>query len=237
MRRHIVLCLVTASLAGCSKDEVVGRPARVPRAEAAAEAPPVASSSSSAGASAPAASLPEAPPEPTDPLLTQPKDCGSARDNPYGVELAYPRRDGSCQVCERAPEALSVCSAAERARVTGRRELKALAGQRVQLRGTLSASYPICTKRGGVCACNNRCEAPLILARPGEAQAIALTSRAELLSCSGDEASVCCPFELDRSRRSIEVIVTGTWHEADAAAPQGHPSAERHLEVEKLCRF
>jgi hypothetical protein len=238
----IVRWMAIASIVGCAPGEGAERPAQSPdlppvrEAEPTSEVPP-----------APSATPPSIPVNsssaatlagPKDPLLTgDPEDCGPARDNPHGVRSAAPRLDGSCQVCERAPEALPSCSTKERAAVTRARDLKTRAGQSVHLQGTLGVGNFFCTKRGGPCACSNRCGAPLLLTRSTDTQPISLTSTNEPLSCSGDEASVCCPFELAGQQRSVEIIAVGTWHEPSAAAPQGDPSAEPHLEVAKLCRL
>jgi hypothetical protein len=235
----VVRWMAMVLVVGCAKDEDALRPARSPDrppahgadSPPALSAPPIATPPPLVSAATPPAAL-------KDPMLSgEPKDCGPARDNPHGIQSAAPRRDGSCQVCERAPEALPACSAKERASVTRARDLKGRASQRVLLQGTLRVGNFFCTKRGGICACNNRCGTALLLARPGDVQPLALTSKNEPLSCAGDDASVCCPFELAGQKRSVEVIASGTWLEADLAAPQGHPSAEPHLEVEKLCKL
>lgn len=179
--------------------------------------------------------------EPKDPLLASdapPIDCGQPLPNPHGFEL-WPRRDGSCKPCEQAPPTLALCTPGERAAVIRSKDLTAHHGKLVRLEGNVAFPEVMCTKRGGRCGCNNRCGALLLLTRHvDKASAIDLSSQGEPMGCSGDEASVCCPFELDRKTRSLAVIASGVWLDPLQTPPHDNfaPGTPR-LEVEKLCRL
>jgi len=167
-----------------------------------------------------------------------PKDCGPARDNPYGVPTAWSHPDGSCQTCEQAPGALPLCSPSERAAVNRSANLKAHLNKHVSLQGTLSLGNTICTKLPSHCACNNRCAAPLLLSRQGMKEPIALTSEQESLeACPGDEGAVCCAFELSRSKRSVDVIASSTWLPPDRPPYPDEAPEPPHLAVEQLCKL
>jgi hypothetical protein len=231
----VVLCLAF-TVAGCSKDEGAARPVQsaddLPQHDAVAPAP-TALDSEPAQRPAPAD-------EPKDPLRSsaEPVDCGPARPDPYGLALEWTRRDGSCQVCEQAPAALPLCSPGERGAAVTSRALEANRGKRVKLQGTLRLSSVVCTKRGGACTCNNQCAATLRLARPGtEAPYVTLTSKAEPMVCGGDEGSLCCPFALDATKRSADVVVSGALVESVAIDLANDAGPQSHLEAERICRL
>lgn len=75
--------------------------------------------------------------------------------------MGTPRR--RLQILPASARTFALCSPRERAALTRLAELETHLEQRVSLRGTLSVGNWFCTKRGGVCACNNRCSAPLQL--------------------------------------------------------------------------
>lgn len=232
--RGVAWCLAALVFGGCTTDEGAPRPAQ----SAHDRPPPAAVPAPSALPSSTPALRPTAA-EPRDPLRASntPIDCGPAVPNPHGFEHAWQRRDGSCKPCERPAPPAPLCTPAERAAVTQSKELSAHGGQRVRLRGTVVLGEAMCTKRGGTCGCNNRCSAPLQLERKGEtATPIGLISQGETLGCSGDEASVCCPFELDRKTRSLEVIASGIWIDLQRTTPDDNYPQEPHLEVQTLCR-
>ena len=237
--KRISLALV---LAGCTTDEGATRPV-----QSAHDRPPpaIATPSASAARPSPAASsasaLPAAPlPEPKDPLLASsaPIDCGQPLPNPHGFEL-WPRRDGSCKPCEPAPATLRLCSPRERTAVIRSKDLSAHHGKLVRLEGSVAFPQVICTKRGGRCACNNRCGALLLLTRDvDKALAIDLSSRGEPMGCGGDEASVCCPFALDRKTRSLQIIASGIWRDPPQTPLHDNFEPGRpRLDVEELCRL
>jgi len=228
--------LAFVALAGCTTDEGATRPA-----QSAHDRPPVAVVTAPPSAARSSASaLPPAAVDPREPVreASAPVDCGQALPNPHGFEHPWERRDGSCKPCEQAPPTAPLCTPAERASVTRSKDLSAHGGKRVWLRGTVALGEVMCTRRGGACGCNNRCSGPLQLRRQGETAApIGLTSQGETLGCSGDEASVCCPFKLDRKTRSLEVIASGIWIDLQRTTPEDNYPQEPHLEVETLCRL
>ena len=228
-KRHVVFW-VLSSASGCAKDETAMRPAHdpgdAPRSDAGAR-PPVVDESPPVASSAPAV-------EPSDPLLSKPVDCGPAEPNPHGVALEWmTRRDGSCKVCETAPAPLPACHAGQRGTQMTAKTLEAQRGKRVSFAGTLSLTNAMCTKRGGHCACNNRCGAPLRLAGAGPAAPfIALTSKGEHLACLGDEGGLCCPFAMD-GKRAIDVVVSGKLVELGGEESAVEPGV--YLEAETIC--
>jgi hypothetical protein len=228
---HVVFwVLLTAS--GCAKDEAAVRPAQdpgaVPQSDAGVAAPDV-------------ASQPVAPPapsaEPQDPLLSKPVDCGAARPNPHGVALEWmTRRDASCLVCEKEPAPLKACAPGQRSAAISAKTLAAQRGKRVNVPGTLGVTNAMCTKRGGPCACNNRCSSLLKLSQAEpETPVFGLTSKGELLACSGDEGGLCCPYAMGEGKRSVEVVVSGTLVQQKAAEPGYETEPELTIEVEAIC--
>jgi hypothetical protein len=225
-----VLVLV---LARCTTDEGAIRPVQ----SAHEQPPPAIVTSPAASASSPPASAVA----PKDPLLdaSAPVDCGQPIPNPHGFEHEWRSRDGSCKPCDQAPATLPLCTSRERAAVIRSRDLSAHHGKLVRLEGSVALQEVMCTRRGGRCGCNNRCGAPLLLTRQvDKASAIDLSSEGEAMGCGGDEASVCCPFELDRKTRSLAVIASGVWLDPLQTPHQDNfaPGTPR-LEVEKLCRL
>ena len=80
--------------------------------------------------------------------------------------------------------------------------------------------------------------APLLLSRQGAKDSISLTSNQEaLVSCPGDEGSVCCAFELSGSKRSIDVIATGMWLPPERPPYPDETPEPAHLDVEQLCKL
>lgn len=55
------------------------------------------------------------------------------------------------------------------------------------------------------------------------------------LFCWGDEASLCCPFELEPKTRSVDVIAVGVVRRAPSLGGVGFPD-EYHLELDSLCK-
>jgi hypothetical protein len=248
--QRIVLALL---LAGCTTDEGATRPV-----QSAHDPPPPAivtprrPADGRDGPSVGAASASPAPAaaEPKDPMLASdapPIDCGQPLPNPHGFENAWPSivaarlppRDGSCKPCEQAPPKLIQCTRGERAAVIRSKDLSAHHGKLVRLEGNVAFHEVMCTKRGGRCACNNRCGAQLVLTRHvDKALAIDLSSQGEPMGCGGDEASICCPFELDRKTRSVAVIASGVWLDPLQTPPHDNfAPGQPRLEVEKLCRL
>jgi hypothetical protein len=229
--------LLTLALAGCTTDEGATRPAQSahePPPPAIVTPPRIAVASASPAPTAVAA-------EPRDPLLASdapPIDCGQPLANPHGFPL-WPARDGSCKPCAQAPPALALCTPGERAAVIRSKNLSAHHGKRVRLEGNVAFPEVMCTRRGGRCGCNNRCGGQLLLTRQvDKASAIDLSSEGQLMGCGGDEASVCCPFELDRKTRSLAIIATGVWLDPLQTPPDDNFRSETpRLDVEKLCRL
>ena len=217
-------------------------------APVATAAPPIATAAPPALASAPASShTPSAPRLATiaapstpercelDPLSAENAQCGDPIDNPAALPQLGVRADGSCKTQCQPVQQLPVCKNRV-ARAVDATTLKATGN--VRLRGTLSVPWFQCTKVGGPCACSNRCSGALRLARPGSSlwNAAELGPRAALLGadlqeiqCPGDDASVCCPYGLDRDHRALEVIATGE------LVPSPDPD-EARLVVTELCR-
>ena len=232
-RLRAALCFAF-TVTSCAHPEPASRPP-ANAGVATAESPPPQPSATASAATPPAASsAPSA--QPSDPLLSQPADCGPERPNPHGISLEWmTRKDGSCRVCEQAPAALSPCKPGERGVALTERSIEAHRGKRVKLEGSVVLSHAACTKRGGPCACNNRCSAVLRLDLEGlESPSVTLSSRGEPMSCSGDEGSLCCPFALDPATRSARVIVSGT---LTSPATEGVLDAgpPLYLEVASVC--
>lgn len=180
------------------------------------------------------------PAAPTDPLLdsSAPFDCGQPLPNPHGFLHDFERRDGSCKACEEAPPKQARCTPSERTQVTPQNDLSGQHGKLVRLQGRVTLQALMCTRRGGRCGCNNRCSAPLLLTRSTEsASKIPLVSQGQMLGCGGDEGSVCCPLELDRSSRSRRVIASGIWVDPRKKAASDDGPEEPHLESVTLCRL
>ena len=235
--------LAVLVLAGCTTDEGATRPVQsahdrpppaiaTPSASAVRPSPP--SSSASATPTPP-------PPEPRDPTLQSdaPIDCGQPLPNPHGFAHEWLRLDGSCKPCEQAPPTLRLCTPRERTAVIRSKDLSTHHGKLVRLEGSVALQEVMCTKRGGTCGCNNRCGAALLLTRHvDKALAIDLSSQGEPMGCGGDEASVCCPFELDRKTRSLQVIASGIWRDPPQTPPHDNfAPGQPRLEVEELCRL
>jgi hypothetical protein len=145
------------------------------------------------------------------------------------------RPDGSCKTQCAPARQLPICKNPA-ARAVDAAALKATG--KVRLRGSLSVPWFHCTKVGGPCACNNRCAGALRLARPGASgwnvaelgpRAALLGADLQELQCPGDDASVCCPYGLDRDHRALEVIATGE------LVPSTDPD-EARLVLNELCR-
>jgi hypothetical protein len=244
---HLPRILLALVVAGCTTDEGATRPVQsahdrpppaisTPSARAARPSP----AASSASASVPA--RPAAPPpEPKDPMLASnaPIDCGQPLPNPHGFAHEWQRLDGSCKPCEQAPPTLRLCTARERTAVIRSRDLSAQHGKLVRLEGSVALQEVICTKRGGRCGCNNRCSGLLLLTRHvDKASAIDLSSGGEPMGCGGDEASVCCPFALDRKTRAIKIIASGVWRDPPQTPIHDNFEPGRpRLDVEELCRL
>jgi hypothetical protein len=227
-------CLIVLVLGGCTTDEGATRPVQ----SAHDQPPPAIASASAVGTVSPPS--PASAAEPKHPLLgsSEPVDCGPPLPNPHGFEHEYLRRDGSCKPCERAPPTLPLCSPSERTAITRSKDLSPHHGKLVRLEGSLKLQEVICTRRGGRCGCNNRCGAPLLLTRPvDKSLEIFLSSQGEYMGCGGDEGSVCCPFELDRSTRSLQVVASGIWLDPLETPPDEDPPPGARLQVEKLCRL
>ena len=217
-------------------------------APVASAAPPIASAAPPAVASAPASNNTPSAPRPAtvaeppapercelDPLRAENGQCGDPIDNPAALPQLGVRADGSCKTQCQPTRQLPICNNRV-ARAVDATTLKATGN--VRLRGTLSVPWFQCTKVGGPCACNNRCSGALRLARPGASpwNGAELGPRAALLGadlqeiqCPGDDASVCCPYGLDRDHRTLEVIATGE------LVPSPDPD-EARLVVAELCR-
>lgn len=226
-------CSILLVLVGCTTDEGATRPV-----QSAHDRPPPAIATSPAVASA--SPPPPASFAPKDPMLASsaPVDCGQPLPNPHGFEHEWLRRDGSCKPCEQAPPTLPLCTQSERAAVVRSKDLSSRHGKLVRLEGNVALQQTICTKRGGLCGCNNRCGALLLLTRHVEkAVTIDLSLQSEPMGCGGDEASVCCPFELDRKTRSLQVIASGIWLDPAQTPPHDNFAPGPRLEVEKLCRL
>jgi hypothetical protein len=235
MRGHpwsgLALLVIAATACGS------GRAAPVARAQPKTAAPAASAASSVAGAPAPP-SVPVASPEGCrlDPLGRDALACGDPIDNPHGYAKLGVRPDGSCKTqCEPKP-APSVCKHLA-ARPIDAAVLNNPPSGTVRLRGSLGVDRFLCTRRGGLCACNNQCSGTLRLTSPfGSPSGAELGARATLLgldltelTCPGDDASVCCPLGLGGETRSLEVIVTGKLLPADSAT-------EPRLVVADLCR-
>lgn len=232
MQKPQIVFWVLLSASGCAKDPSAARPAQdpggVPPSDAGTPPPDGLISEPVTSAVPPGAHR--------DPLLEKPAGCGAARPNPHGVTLEWmTRRDGSCGVCEAEPAPLKACAPGQRVAEITAKTLQAHRGQRVNVAGSLSVTNPMCTKRGGPCACNNRCSAPLWLSQAEpETPLIVPTSKAEPLSCAGDEGGLCCPFAMPEGKRSVEVVVSGTLVQSNPGeALAGDPTLQ--LEVETIC--
>jgi hypothetical protein len=229
---HVVFWVLLAA-SGCAKDEASVRPAQdpgaVPQRDAGTTAPDVVVS--------PPLTPPAASTERQDPLLSKPADCGAARPNPHGVALEWmTRRDGSCMVCEKEPAPLKACAPGQRSAAISAKALAAQRGKRVNVPGTLGVTNAMCTKRGGPCACNNRCSSLLKLSQAEpETPVFGLTSKGEPLACSGDEGGLCCPYAMGEGKRSVEVVVSGTLVQQKAAEPGYETELELTIEVESIC--
>jgi hypothetical protein len=163
------------------------------------------------------------------------KSCGPKVANPYGYAIPWARTDGSCKACESAPVPLPVCDKAMNGHSLTPSVLRSPNGYAIRLRASLGFFPLKCGKKSGRCACNNTCAGSLQL-KPANAVWIggprneptlllgAPVGNNELLPkevidrylspegalvCTGDEASLCCPFELDHKSLKAEVVVTG----------------------------
>lgn len=229
--------LAVLVVGGCTTDEGATRPVQTAhdRPPPAVATPPGIAVASASSAPPPAAAASK------DPLRESnaPLDCGPPSPNPHGFEHDWLRRDGSCKPCEKAPPTLTLCTPGERAAVIRSKDLSAYHGKLVRLEGSVALQEVMCTKRGGSCGCNNRCGASLLLTRHvDKARTIDLSSQGEPMGCAGDEASVCCPFELDRKTRSLSVIASGLWRDPSQTPPHDNFAPGRpRLEVEALCRL
>ncbi|HEY5957802.1 MAG TPA: hypothetical protein VIV60_14670 [Polyangiaceae bacterium] len=174
---------------------------------------------------------------PHDPLLDPAlaKSCGPAEANPYGYAIPWAKADATCRVCESAPVPLAICEQARKGQPLTESILHSPNGRNVRLRGSLGFFPLMGTKIGGHCACKNTCwgflrlrpanavwlgaarTEPTILlglATPGkkllpkEMIDRHLSSEGPLV-CTGDDASLCCPFEVDHESLKAEVVVSG----------------------------
>ena len=124
----------------------------------------------------------------------------------------------------------------------------------VRFRATLSLGLLACTLVGSRCACANDCSSTLALTPPyatatADASVVLLDGGPvpsadevpvdaddlpRILSCTGDEGSICCPFDLPRATDSAEVIVEGRLRRSQIADSMG----ERMTMISryKLCR-
>lgn len=219
-------------------------------------------------------------------------DCGPPRDNPHGYEWGVTSADGTCQTCEQPPLTLPPCNPVIRTLDVSQNTLKTHVGKKVRFCGVVDFPGVNCTKRGGACACPNRCGAPLRLRHRGIAvtplpskqerikQRNAIlngttyeepsepqehkTSKANssyvllvvgglgedtwlvpklreyasddgVLTCKGDDNSICCPFDLDRDTLKVRVMASGLLL-AGPAQWMPDSTIEYRLVVQDLCR-
>lgn len=158
--------------------------------------------------------------------------CGAAPEDPHGHSISDRPRDGSCHACPSPPEMLRPCDS------PGERDPASLAASErltesdVILQGTLGFSpQPDCGEADDPgCACSRQCTAPLRLEKTqggvGAAHVLLLHGgswpwqketledlpkrASNVVSCRGNELSLCCPFELDPQRHTAEVEIHGS---------------------------
>lgn len=197
------------------------------------------SSESDPNQTTPTSNEPGPPSGPPEDTLASPasgrKSCGPKVANPYGYAIPWARTDGTCQSCESAPIPIPLCDKAMTGHSLTPPVLRSPNGYAIRLRASLGFFPLKCGKTSGRCACNNTCAGSLQL-KPANAVWIggprneptlllgAPVGNNELLpkeiidrylssegalACTGDEASLCCPFELNHKSLKAEVVVTG----------------------------
>lgn len=191
-----------------------------------------------------------------DPALVG-KSCGPAPANPYGYAVPGAKADATCRVCESAPVPLALCRKARNGRPLTESVLRSPNGRAVFLRGSLGFFPLMGTKIGGRCACKNTCygflrlrpansdwlgaaptEPAVLLGLGRDAERLlpkemldAYLSPEGPLACAGDDASLCCPFELSHATLKAEVVVSGVF---DTVMIDERPV--RLLKVMDICR-
>lgn len=195
------------------------------------------------------------------------RNCGEAKPNPHGFSSgppAYPVPpvDGSCRVCELAPEPLPGCAPGE----VGQRltdQLTKRRGARVSVAATLSMTGTMCMGVGSQCRCASNCSSALALIPRGHTYesyaeaplppprlALAWPQQADpeqqafferwphhfdldlIMHCTGDEGSLCCPIDFHRESWLEDVVVTGKISQFEDADGWTSPS----IEVERICK-
>ncbi len=193
--------------------------------------------------------------------------CGEARPNPHAFvseppPYPVPPVDGTCRVCETAPEAIPGCAPGE----VGQPLTDKIAqrkGARVTLAARLSMEGTMCMGVGSRCRCASKCSSPLsFIPRGYDYQSFAAAplppprlafvwpqspSAAQqeyferwagyfddelIVHCTGDEASLCCPLDFNRKEQLEDVVVTGRISEYKDGSDWLRPA----IEVERICR-
>lgn len=184
--------------------------------------------------------------------------CGTARPNPWGIvgwSDAPSRRDGTCGVCLSAPAAIPPCPEKRMAELFTRRFVTRSLDRDVAIRGHLALATTHCTRVGGPCACNNGCSAAMVLegtdvtlslegsghdaAPPLSAIPREVLGRSMGVVCRGDEASLCCPLQIDGAEKKIDVIVQGKLHDYPELFPwrAGGDDSPFGIAATTICRL
>ena len=192
-------------------------------------------------------------------------ECGAAKPNPYGLKWGTTVADGDCQVCSAPPAVLPACTSTAGASALSWSAIKNSVGKRVRLIGTVAIPSVHCNFLESLCACSGTisCSAPLLLvstptsfrrldedkptpqlmldvSAPSKDQdsksawADYVSPRSDLF-CWGDEASLCCPFELEPKTRSVDVIAEGVVRLEPSPGGAGYPD-EYHLALDSVCK-
>lgn len=177
--------------------------------------------------------------------------CGAAPEDPHGHSISDRPRDGSCHACPSPPEMLRPCASRGEGDPTSLAASERLTQSDVILQGTLSFSpEPACSQADPGCACSQQCTAPLRLEEKGGSdsgahvlllhggawpwQDAALPNRASnVVSCSGNELSLCCPFDLDPELHTAEVEIHGSLQLVD----DGDQGQQYGIVVDDICRL
>lgn len=179
--------------------------------------------------------------------------CGAAPEDPYGHAISSRPRDGSCRACPSPPETLRSCDAQDERDPTSLAASERLTDSDVILQGTLSFSPQAeCGETDPGCACSQRCTAPLHLEEKGgsaggphvlllhggtwpwqdETLSQFVEKSSSVVSCSGNDLSLCCPFSLDPQRHTTEVEIHGSLQLVDDDGGQQYG-----IVVDDICRL
>lgn len=209
-------------------------------------------------------------PNPDDPPLMKAPEkliatCGAALPNPWGIPSKPTRkRDGSCGTCTARPARIPLCNPATKSSPLSSQLLDEHLDREISTAAELSASPTYCTRRGGTCACNNACGAALQLvglARVTATLSLAPEGRSAPLdsildsargpsgglTCTGDEASLCCPLAIKTSLPGAQapsasppmrVIATGIAKKYPAEFPwrDSGDDSKYEFQARSICR-